>query len=564
MKIIEGIPPELGEEWVALDIELFNAEEVKLHRPHTGEFACLSICYEPDTVYLITDEKQVEEALGKLWNCIWVFHNTKFDLTHLRRWADIPQRKKLWDTMLIERIMYGGYYDFFALEDLARRYLDLKMNKDTRKSFEKHPEPSMTDGEKHYAALDASVTLQVCQAQRKVINKQEWEGWKEIENPALWAVMDFKGFRIDVQRWKELAVAHKKMADEIEADLPVNPRSYKKVKEELRRLGFSGLPGTGEGELQKYIKKYPDTEAASVAQRVLEARKYYTRFSKYGDKFVDVYLEQEAEGVDVVVTDYHLIGAKTARMSSSDPPIQNIPIKDTPIFRGCFIARPEHYLVVNDYSQQELRITAYLSQDKELLRILNQGEVDPFILMAKMTFDKDIEKSDPLRGDVKNLMYGLIYGLSERRFAEETGYELEESKEIMRKIFALFPNLEVWIDTQKKEKRYVKTVSGRKFWLNPYSEKSERNAINSPVQGTAAEMMKMAIGNIHRLWPHHKLDFSVVGVVHDELILDVPEELAQRTGDFCARIMTKVSERTCPGVIFPVDINIGENWAVKG
>src|SRR3990167_2591243 len=156
MNIIIGDPPKISNNTlVSIDLEIFEANKKILHRPHTGRFACLSICSndDPETVYIIDKETSVPHALDRIKNSIWVAHNLKFDVTHLRRWANIPPRKKAICTMILERIMWGGYYDNFGLDHLVRRYLDIKLDKSLQKTFETATE--MTPELIEYAALDA-------------------------------------------------------------------------------------------------------------------------------------------------------------------------------------------------------------------------------------------------------------------------------------------------------------------------------------------------------------------------------------------------------------------------
>ena len=253
MQIIKELPPNLDNGadgiYVALDIELFGLNPKQLHRPTSGKFACLSICYEPDTVYLITNSFDINEILARFRNAIWVMHNAKFDLTHLRRWAYIPPRKKLWDTMLIENILWGGYYDLFALEHLARRYLDISIDKSLQKSFEDAEE--LSDKQIEYAAQDANITLQVLQKQRKYVTKKDYGIWREVDLPALWSIMDFQGFAVDKNRWITLAEINKAKADALEKALPFNSKSPKQVKEALSASGFKRLSNTQEKTLNK-------------------------------------------------------------------------------------------------------------------------------------------------------------------------------------------------------------------------------------------------------------------------------------------------------------------------
>jgi DNA polymerase I-like protein with 3'-5' exonuclease and polymerase domains len=443
----------------------------QLHRPTSGEFACLSIATEPDTVYVIEDKLQIPMAFSNLHNTVSVYHHAKFDITHLRRWANIPPTKKLWDTTLIERIMWGGYYDFFALEHLARRYLDIKMDKSLQKSFEE-PKPFLSDEQIEYAALDASITLQICEAQRKTMRKEDFNIWAEVDRPALWAYLDFMGFAIDIAGWKALADKNLKYAIEIEETLDYNPRSPKQVKEYLTKMGFKGLPNTQEKTLRAFISKYPDVDASAVANASavakdqLEYKKFQKRYSTYGMNFIEHYLERDIQfDTDMIYCDYRTIGAETGRTASAKPNMQNIPKKDTKDYRKCFIARPDNVLTIADYSAQEPSILAYLSQDELLIDIINSGK-DIYIEVSKLS---KLFSGLP-RDKMKSVVLGTDYGMSKFGLSRELGCSLDEADRLLKEYFHIFSGVATWTIKQEKKKDYVETVLGRRIWLNRYSK----------------------------------------------------------------------------------------------
>lgn len=561
MRILrEAPPPQPKNKFVAIDLEMFGLNSNQLHRPTSGEFACLSIATDPDTVYIITDKDLLYSAIVNLSETVHCFHHAKFDITHLRRWIGYPPRKRLWDTMLIERIMWGGYFDLYALDHLARRWLDVKLDKTQQKLFENATE--LSDEQIHYAALDASTTLRIAIEQRKVIRKSDFEVWRKIELPALWAYMDFQGFAINVAEWKALAEKNENRAKEIEENLPFNPRSPKQVKEHLSKKGFKRLPSTGEETLKKFIKQNPDVPARELAEGVLECRKYHTRSSRYGFQFIEKYLEHDIQfDVDVIFSDYHTIGAETGRTASSKPNMQNIPARDTPAFRECFIARPGNVLLVCDYSQQEPGVTAHLSQDQKLIDIINSGQ-DIYISVAKMIFNEEIKKGDKRRKTMKALVLGTNYGLSPWGLASREDMSKPEAGKLINRYFKTFPGVATWINKQGKRKDYVETAMGRRIWLNRYSSQVERNALNAPIQGTAADMTKLAVARLHQNWKY-PYPFPVVATVHDEIVLDVPKKHAQKVAKFVKKTMEDVAQEVCPSVIIKADVNIGTNWGAK-
>ena len=561
MRILKEIPPPQSKnKFVALDVEIFGLNSKQLHRPTSGKFACLSIAIEPDEVYVVEDITLLYEVLANINDTVYCFHNAKFDIRHLRRWIPIEPRKKLWDTMLLERIMWGGYYDLFALEHLARRYLDIKMDKSAQKSFEDATE--LSDEQIHYAALDASITLQIALAQRKVIRKKDFEVWKKIDLPALWAYLDFQGFAINVADWKALAEKNEKRAKDFEEKLPYNPRSPKQVKETLAKKGFKRIPNTGEETLKKFIDKFPDVPATQLAEDTLESRKYYTRASRYGTKFIEDYLEHDVQfDVDMIYCDYHIIGAETGRTASSKPNMQNIPARDTNEFRNCFTARSGNVLLVCDYSQQEPGVSAHLTQDQNLIDIINSGQ-DIYILVAERIFGEIIKKGDKRRKTMKALVLGTNYGMSPWGLAAREGMTKGEAGKMIHRYFRAFPGVATWTNHQSRRKDYVETAMGRRIWLNRYSSQVERNALNAPIQGTAADMTKLAVAKLHQNWKY-PYPFPVVATVHDEIVLDVPKKHATKIAKFVKKTMEDAAQEVCPSVVIRADVAIGSTWGVK-
>ncbi len=566
MKIIRDIPPKQPKNrWVAIDSEWFGMDERILHRPFlqdgitpNGKFACLSVCIEPGTVYVVDNELKVPVALNNLLDCVWVMHNSKFDITHLRRLAHIAPRKRLWDTMIIEQIMYSGLYERFSLKDLVRRHLNVKLDKEARETFINATE--LTDEQIEYTAKDAHYTLLVALDQRSEVTISDVQIWQEIDRPALFAFLDFRGARLDVDAWKILAATNQQQAKEIEESLAINPRSPTKVLSLLRSKGFKRLENTQEKSIQKALLQYPDTEAAVIARKILDARKLYKRASTYGMGFIEDHLETECDGIQVVFGNYHVIGAETGRTACSDPNLMNIPTRDTDVFRRCFIARPGHKLVILDYSQQEPMIAAYLSQDQKLIQAAHGDDV--YIETAKIRYKERIEKSDPRRKRMKSIFLGLNYGMSAYGMSEKEGITIEDAEKEISEFFKTFKGLKKYMDKQVKEKRLVRTVLGRKIWLNQYNSQCERNALNGPMQGTATDMLKMSMGLIHSNW---KFDcpFGMIIENHDEIVLDVPEELAPQVATYCQDYMERVANKMCPGIGFKVGVAIGDSWAEK-
>jgi DNA polymerase I-like protein with 3'-5' exonuclease and polymerase domains len=559
MNIYHYVPPQQPPNgYVGIDIEIFGMNDKTLHRPTSGKFACLSIAISPEDVYMIHDINEIPRAMYAVKDSIWAIHNAKFDLMNLRRWDKIEPRKKLWDTLLIERILYGGYFNTFGLNDLARRYLNVYMEKETRDEFKTATE--MNEQMIYYAALDASMALSICYAQQKGMTKNDFKIWNEVDRDALWAVMDMKGMAIDVDKWLALAELNKQRGEELKASLPINPHSYKKLKLYLIERGFKGLKNTQEDTLIKAMHKYPKTDAAKYVQTILDSRDYLHSSSTYGRNFVEHHVEYDND-VAVIIPDWNITGAETGRMSCSDPNLQNIPVKATKEFRECFIARPGHIIIVWDYSSQEPRICAEITQDKRLLEILHSKN-DIYCEMAWDVYEKRIQKSDPLRDATKPVFLGLNYGESSYGLAKTLGIEVDEAERLQNKFLKKYKGVAKLIEDAKHEKKYVKTILGRRAWLNPYSNQCERNAINSRIQGSAGDMTKQALAMMHKEW-NFDCPFSVTGIIHDEIVADVPKEYVNDIAKFGQQCMVEVAQKMCPSVPAEAKIYMGSSWACK-
>ena len=409
MNILYQIPPKLTpKDWVGVDLEIFDLNQKQMHRPISGRFALLSVAHGED-VYIVDEQEQVAPALEQINDAWWIIQNAKFDLTHLRRWANVPPRERLWDTMLIERILFGGYYDTFALDDLVRRHLFTHMEKELQKSFTGN---EITSEQIQYSALDAYVLPKIADAQKKHMDNKSWSIWHEIDRPAMFAFMDFQGFGIDVEKWKLLAIRNKERQERIDAELPVNPRSPKQVVEFLKANGFKRLENSKADSLEKFGLKYPNTIAAETARKILESRVYGKRASTYGIDFIEEYLEYE-NNFPFIFCNYWVTGAETGRTSSDHPNMQNIIARDTNEFRECFIPRSGHTLLIADYFAQEVFIAAYITQDKNLIEVCNSGK-DIYCMMAKMMYDVDIDKKHPLRKRMKAVVLGIDYGIDRK------------------------------------------------------------------------------------------------------------------------------------------------------
>lgn len=584
IKIIRGLPPtsKRGDK-IAIDSEFFNMQKSKLHRPH-GDFAFLGCTFDGEIVYYIDNSEDIQKFFDNIDAGVIIGHNLKFDITQLRRFAHIPQRKLLWDTMLIAQIMRSGYYDGFSLADEARRRLDLYLPKAVRAEFSAKADflvgsdsnaPSLSQSEIEYSCMDVVATWQVYQHQRAEIDETDLEIWKEIELPTLWTVLSMSGMMIDVQAWKDLYTSNRDAADiiqlkymenpeilsEISLDVAIKKKKFKginlgswmQVGKEIKRQGFN-VKSTNEDDISPYA------ERCEFIRDVLEFRGKSKAASTYGKSWVERGL---IESDSRIYSDFKIIGASTGRFSSSSPNVENIPVRETPEFRKCFIAGKGNILVDADWSSQEPRVAAYLSQDEKLIEIFKEKK-DVYIEAARLMFGWELDKKDPRRAlRMKPTVLGASYGLTE--FGMEKKYEVpkEEGKKLLDTFFHTFSGMREWKEKQQKIKTYVETIYGRKFWLNPYSRGSENNALNSPVQGSGGDGIKLAgyyFQDIVNKIQEYKDKIWIINFIHDEILVECDEHLKDWVVSTLKQIMINVAEEMHDGIPADVEINTGYSW----
>jgi len=574
-QIYLSLPPVLSEtDTVSLDLELSGLREEQLHRP-AGRFVSLACSFDGETAYLIEDDELIPEFLENISKAMFVFHNSTFDIGHLRRWATVNERP-IRDTMLIEKILFSDYYEDFGLNDLVRRYLGCYMAKDVRKEFHEH-EGRMTQEQIQYAALDVIGTWLVDKEQQKIVTQEDKLVWGKIDMPTVWASVDFCGFPVDTQRWLEIADGYEKKKIEIEESLgvkyghtekkmsgrgkarqevevfvPFNPASPSQVLTLLRSQGIN-VDSTGDEVIS------PFREESELVSTLLDYRNYAKKSSTYGKDYL-----QFVESDGRIYSSLNVIGTATGRFSSRSPNMQQIPRGEE--YRRCFIAGDGKKLVIADYSSQEPRIFAYLTQDDKLMEIINSGQ-DIYCSVADFAFGEKITKKDKeRRNQIKSLVLGLMYGLSPYGFSVQNEVDIETAQEDFDKFFAAFPKAATWVkNKQNYNPRLTKTILGRKCHLHPYNSQWKRNTLNNPIQGGGADMVKLAIREFRKSCIT-KFGSDRVGIilpVHDEIVVLCDEGIAEQVKVCLEDTMISVGEKIHKGIKASVEAHVADSWAEK-
>jgi len=569
-------PPKLSAgDVVALDLELAGLKENQLHRPH-GRFVSLAGCFDGETVYLIEDEEQIQEFLDNIQEATWVFHNSVFDLGHIRRWAKIEERKNMRDSLLIERIMFSGLYSDFGLNDLVRRYLKCYMPKGVRKEFH-DLEGRMTQEQMEYAALDVIGTWLVDKEQQKIIDPQDIKFWNGLYAPDVWTALDLGGFYLNKQCWIDLTAHYQVVVDRISEELgqkygkniiimrgrgkerrevvefvPYNPSSVQQTLTILQSMGLD-VDGTDE----KTLTHYADNPFVSD---LLEYRKAKKQVSTYGLDFLEN-VEEDSR----IYTSMNIGLAITGRNSSSSPNLQNVPSNADR--RKCFSAGEGKVLCLYDYSGQEANLWAYFSGDDKIAEIINSGK-KLYIEMARESFHEEITKEHPRYKKIKSAILGMFYGLTPYGYAKNEDIELEEAQEIFEAIYEAFPKTKAYIDKmQSRNPGTVKSVLGRKMHIHPYDRAWKNDVLNFPMQSSGSDMIKLAMKKLRNSdfykvnHPLGKLD--IILQVHDEIVTEVDLDISEEWAQIMKSTMIEVAEKLHPGIRGNVSGGLIHDWSEK-
>ena len=429
----------------------------------------------------------------------------------------------------------------------------------------------------HYAAEDADITLQIHQTLwPKIQAIPELERlYLDIEQPLVNVLqkMEYRGVLVDAemlrQQSQELAetIAETETVAHIEAEGPFNLDSPKQLREILYdRLGFpvlgktpKGQPSTAEAILQELSAEY------KLPNLILRYRALSKLKSTYTDKLP---LEINAS-TGRIHTSYHQAVAATGRLSSSNPNLQNIPIRtqEGRRIRQAFIAPDGYQLLAADYSQIELRIMAHLSQDDGLLAAFADDQDIHQATAAEVFGVEREEVTDSERRSAKAINFGLIYGMSAFGLARQLGIERSAAQEYIDLYFERYPGVKRYMNETRdsaRERGFVSTVLGRRLYLPEITSRNhqqrqyaERSAINAPMQGTAADIIKRAMLLVDKWIMDERLDARLIMQVHDELILEVSEDSAKNLAPEVARIM---ETSVALDAQLKVGWGLGANW----
>jgi len=428
-----------------------------------------------------------------------------------------------------------------------------------------------------YAAEDADITLRLHQcihAQLEAI-PELLKVYKEIELPLMPIIQHIErnGVKIDAQmladqsyqlaeRMQEIEKqAYEVAGEEFNLGSPkqIQHIFFEKLELPIIRKTPKGQPSTAEDVLQELAEEH------ELPRLILENRGLSKLKSTYTDKLP----KQIDEKTGRVHTSYNQTGAATGRMSSTDPNLQNIPVRSEEgrRIRKAFIADEGNCILAADYSQIELRIMAHLSGDKSLLKAFKEGQ-DIHRATAAEVFDVALDKVETeQRRAAKAINFGLIYGMSAFGLAKQLNVTRYEAQDFIDVYFERYPGVKDYMDTtreQAHETGYVETLFGRRLYLPEINSKNgmrqkyaERTAINAPMQGTAADIIKRAMIKVHNRLQYSDISALMIMQVHDELVFEVTENQVDALSKLLHEEMESAADLNVPLL---VDIGVGINW----
>lgn len=567
----------------------FDTETTGLD-PHTAEIVCMSFSFRKHEAFCVLLPKKREEAQKILDDFREVFadekilkigQNLKYDMLILGNYG-IETKGKLFDTMLAHYLIQPEQRH--NLDYLCEIYLN----------YEKIPTASLIGKKgknqlnmrsvpkeklRDYACEDADLTFRLKDALEPELDKFEMrELFETIEMPLVPVLvhMEQAGVKLDIEELKKYAVTLREQIIQVEKEIfelsgeefnISSPKQLGLILFEKMKISSGDIKrtktkqySTAEDVLSKLTDKHP------IINKVLEFRSLKKLLSTYVEALPELVNPKTGK----IHTSYNQAVTATGRLSSVNPNLQNIPIRDENgrEIRRAFIPTDENYTFLSaDYSQIELRIMAALSQDADMLKAFGEGKDIHTITAAKIYKVPETEVTPEMRRKAKTANFGIIYGISAFGLSQRLNISRSEARQLIDGYFENFPGVKIFMDKQIElagKNGYVQTIKGRKRYLNDINSANavvrgmaERNAINAPIQGSAADIIKIAMINIYKQFENENLQTKMVLQVHDELDFDVYKTELNKVKQI---VKTEMEHAVELGVPLTVEMNNAGNW----
>ena len=505
-------------------------------------------------------------------------HNVKYDWLVLRR-AGVELAGVAYDSMIASFVLDPGRRSH-GLDVLAREHLGLQLTAfvdlvgkgKSERPFAEVPQEQAAP----YCCADADTVLRLREYFEAQLEAGQMDRLLEdIEIPLVGVLVDVEwhGIAVDSQRLGELSRRFGSELERIEAAIYDEAGVTFNINStpQLRHVLFEKL----QLPVLKKTKTGPSTDAAvleelaSMEFRLPSLLLEYRELSKLRSTYVDVLPQAVNPDTGRIHTSFSQTVASTGRLSSSDPNLQNIPVR-TPRgeeIRRCFVPATGNRFIVADYSQIELRVLAHMSQDPAFIAAFRRGG-DIHRETGAIIFDVELESvTSEMRAQAKTINFATIYGQGPFSLSHQLGISQEEAKEFIQLYFERFAGVRRYLDecvARAKDLGYAETLFGRRRYIPELKERTysvrafgERVAMNSPLQGSAADLIKLAMINTARALTEERLESAIVLQVHDELVVEAPASEVESAREILRREMEQVAQLGIPLV---VDIGVGENW----
>ena len=561
-----------------------------------GVAICLSVkrsyyiplAHKDEDGKIIEEQIDFKEALKQLNNIlsnsslIKIGHNIKYDIAVLKRYKiDVVSFE---DTMLMSYINDAGNHRH-GMDELAKVHFnrDTIKFKDVVGTGKSQITFDYVEIEKaiEYAAEDAEITFKLYLLLKKKLSEEKnISAYNYLEKPLVASIleMEINGIKINTEYLQSLSSEFEKKIYSLEKTIfklcgvEFNIGSPKQLGDVLfNKLNLTPPKKTKTGEFSTGIEVLEDL--AFEGNKVAEDLITWRQLSKLKNTYTEALQTHINKTTQRIHTSYAMASTNTGRLSSSDPNLQNIPIRSTEgrLIRKAFIAEKGYKILSADYSQVELRVLAHIAKIEPLIAAFKNGE-DIHALTASEIFSTDIKKITPdLRRRAKAVNFGIIYGISAFGLAKQLSITNHEANNFIKKYFDKFPGIKKYMEDTKalcREQGYVETLCGRKCFFPKIKDKNfayrsfqERAAINAPIQGTAADIIKRAMIKIYEKNISNNNDCKMLLQVHDELIFEVKESKLEK---YQALIRQEMENALHPLISLEVPLlvesSFGDNW----
>jgi DNA polymerase I-like protein with 3'-5' exonuclease and polymerase domains len=555
------------------DAEVLGADiETTALNPRDGKIRLLQLATGEETfvvdVFAVRDLSPLREVLEG--GPVKTLHHAKFD--HAFLWEEHGiSLSPIFDTMLAAQLLDGGEYtSSYALEAVAERYLDETVDK-TARSEDWSGELSQRQLE--YAARDAAILLPLRDRLAAQLEEENLGLVSKIEFGAVAAIaeMELTGIKLDVARWKELEKTVRERrdhaAERLEAHFPppdgvlpleglgprLNLNSPQQITDAFRQIGIE-LPDTRVWTLLKI-----DHQAA---RDLLEYRELQKKLGTYLETYASFIHPKTGR----IHANFLQCRVPTGRLACTNPNIQQIPHEDE--FRRCFVAEEGNVLVIADYSQIELRILAEVSDDPGFVEAFQKGEDLHRVTAATMFGVEKGTVTNEQRTAAKRINFGLAYGRGPKSLSAQLGTDEDRARELIDEFFANYPKVQKYLQETANEAmrtRTLRTLSGRVRKFGDTSGLSSvergalrREAMNFPIQGSSADIAKLALGYIRR--ELRDLDARLINCIHDEFVVECAQDVAPEVSGRMEGAMFRAGAKLLKKVPVEVEVGVSREW----